>query len=209
MRYGRTESGIFTGVWLGLMILGRSQLVCDPGTLWHVVVGEEILSTGRFMTTDPLGYTYAGRPWFGRQWLAERGMALIHRAGQRDGLLLATATLLAALYTWTAHRLIGAGLHGILALLLVALALDPCTFHFHPRPHLATPVLLGWTFAQLCDFESGRTPLGRLFWLVPAFVVWTNANGGVLCGRATLALTAAGWGLSWMTGARVPVLACG
>jgi hypothetical protein len=204
-KYWRAESGIILGLWLGLMILGRSQLFRDPGTLWHVVVGEEILSTGRFMTTDPFSYTCAGRPWFGRQWLAECVVALIHRAAQLDGLLLATATLLAALYTWAAHRLIRAGIHWLLALLMVGLALAASTFHFHPRPHVATLVLLGWTFARLCDFEAGRLSFGRLFWLVPAFLAWTNAHGGVLCGLATLGLTVAGWGLGWMMGARDPI----
>jgi hypothetical protein len=199
------ETAIFLGLWLGLMILGRSQLLRDPGTLWHVVVGQQILSTGRFVTTDAFSYTHAGEPWIARQWLAECAMALVHQAGQLDGLLLATATLLAGLYTWAGHRLIRAGMHWLLAMLLVALALGASTFHFHPRPHLVTLILLGWTVATLCDFEAGRIPLGRLFWLVPVFLVWTNAHDGVLGGIATLALTTTGWGLAWILGARGPI----
>ncbi len=205
MRFWRAETGILLGLWLGLMVLGRSQLFRDPGTLWHVVVGERILSTGRFLTTDPFSLTQAGRPWIARQWLAECAMALIHRAAQLDGLLLTAATLLAGLYTWAAHRLIRSGMHWLLAMLLVALALAASAFHFHPRPHLATLVLLGWSFARLCDFEAGRIPLERLFWLVPAFLVWTNAHDGVLGGLATLALAVAGWGLAWMLGSRGPI----
>jgi hypothetical protein len=204
-RCWRAETGIFLGLWLGLMILGRTQLFRDPGTLWHVVVGERILSSGQFMTTDPFSYTQAGRPWIARQWLAECAMALVHQAGQLDGLLLATATLLAGLYTWAAHRLIRSGIHWLLALLLVALALGAGAFHFHPRPHLATLVFLGWSFALLCDFEAGRIPLSRLSWLVPLFLVWTNAHDGVLGGIATLAMTVAGWGLAWMVGAGGPI----
>jgi hypothetical protein len=189
----RAESGIFLGLWLGLLILGRSQLFRDPGTLWHVVVGEKILATGHLVSADPFSFTEGGRPWIARQWLAECAMVLIHRATQLDGLLLATATLLASLYTWAAHRLIGAGVHWLLAVLMVALAVLGSAFHFHPRPHLATLVLLGYSFAALCDFEAVRISLSRLFWLVPAFVVWTNAHDGVLGGLATLGLTVAGW----------------
>lgn len=204
-RFWRAETGIFLSLWLGLMVLGRSQLFRDPGTLWHVVVGQRILSSGHFVTTDPFSYTHAGRPWIARQWLAECAMALVHQVSQLDGLLLATATLLAGLYTWAAHRLIRAGIHWVLALLFVALALGASTFHFHPRPHLATLVLLGWTFALLCDFEAGRIPLARLFWLIPLFLVWANAHDGVLGGIATLGLTVVGWGLARALGAEGPI----
>ena len=204
-KYWRAETGMFLGLWLGLIIIGRSQLFRDPGTLWHVVVGQRILSAGQFPSTDAFSFTYAGRPWIARQWLAECAMALVHQVSQLDGLLLATATLLAGLYTWAAHRLIRAGIHWLLALLFVALALGASTFHFHPRPHLATLVLLGWTFALLCDFEAGRIPLARLFWLVPLFLVWTNAHDGVLGGLATLGLTVAGWGLAQVLGAAGPI----
>ncbi len=204
-KYWRAETGIFLALWLGVMVFGRSQLFRDPGTLWHVVVGQRILSSERFVTTDPFSCTHAGRPWIARQWLAECAMALIHQAAHLDGLLLATATLLAVLYTWAAHRLVRAGIHWLLALLFVALAVGAGAFHFHPRPHLATLVLLAWTFALLCDFEAGRIPLARLFWLVPLFLVWTNAHDGVLGGIATLGLTVAGWGVARALGGVSPI----
>ncbi len=206
-KYWCAETGIFLGLWLGLMMLGRSQLFRDPGTLWHVVVGQRILSSGRFPTTDAFSFTHAGRPWIARQWLAECAMALVHQLSQLDGLLLATATLLAGLYTWAAHRLIRAGIHWLLALLFVALALVASAFHFHPRPHLATLVLLGWTSAFLCDFEAGRSTLLRLFWLLPLFLFWANCHDGVLGGIATLVLTVAGWGLVWAIRAQGPIAA--
>jgi hypothetical protein len=204
-RFWRAESGIFLGIWLLLMLCGRSQMFRDPGSLWHVVVGDQILTTGRFVTTDWFSFTQAGRPWIAQKWLAECTMALAHRASGFDGLLLATATLLAGLYTWAAHRLVRSGIHWLLSLLLVALALGASAYHFHPRPHLATLALLGWTFALLCDYEAGRIPLDRLFWLVPAFLVWANAHDGVLGGLATLGLMAGGWGLVWILSGAGPI----
>jgi hypothetical protein len=204
-RFWRAETGIFLAVWLGILTVGRTQSFRDPGTLWHVVVGEQILSSGRFVTVDPFSFTYGGRPWISQKWLAECAMALVHRATGLDGLLLAMATLLAALYTWAAHRLIRAGMHWLLAILFLALAFGASTFHFHPRPHLATIVLLGWSFALLCDFEAGRIPLERLSWLVPAFLLWSNAHDGVLGGLATLGVTVAGWGLFRVMGPSGPI----
>jgi hypothetical protein len=86
-----------------------------------------------------------------------------------------------------------AGLHWSLAAVAVVLFLGAAASNLHARPHLLTIVFLGWTFALLTDFEAGRIGVGRLFWLVPLFVVWTNTHGGVVGGIATLGLAVAGW----------------
>jgi hypothetical protein len=197
-RFWPAEAGIFLGIWLILMIAGRSQLLRDPGTFWHTVVGERILSTGSLIRADPFSFTRAGTPWISRQWLCEVAMALIHRIAGLDGLLLATVMILAGLYTWVAHRLIRSGIHWLLAVLIVTVAMSASSFHFHPRPHLVSIALLGWTFARLSDFEAGRVPLGRLFWFIPLFIIWANAHDGVLGGLATLALVASGWVIVWL-----------
>src|SRR5205823_5831577 len=64
---------------------------------------------------------------------------------------------------------------------------------FHVRPHVATIAFFGLTMAWLCDVESGRTRLRRLWLLVPLLALWTNVHGGVLGGLITLALVSGGW----------------
>jgi hypothetical protein len=193
MRFWRAETTIFLIIWLLLMIGGRSRFFGDPGALWHIIVGEQILSTGKLPRTDPFSFTFGGKPWIAQWWLGECVLALIHRIRGLDSILLATVTFLACLYTWTAHRQIARGLHPLLAALVTALAGLASTYHFHPRPHLVSIALLGWTFACLCDLEAGRMPLRKLFWLVPVFVFWTNVHGGMVGGVGTMAVTLLGW----------------
>jgi hypothetical protein len=126
-------------------------------------------------------------------------LAGVYRLAGLDGLLLATATVLAGLYTWMAHRLLRAGVHPLLAVFLVACAILASSHHFHPRPHLLTIVLMGWTFARLCDWEAGRISTGRLFWLVPLFLLWANVHGGMAGGVAMLAVCVVGWTLAGWT----------
>jgi hypothetical protein len=193
-RFWRAETGIFLGLWLGLLLAGRTKLFGDPGTFWHVVVGRQILATGQLPTTDSFTFTYAGQPWIAQQWLGEFFMAWVHdRIGGLDALLLATATLMAGFYTWVVHRLVRAGIHWLLALLVVAFALVASATHIHPRPHLVNIAFLGLTFAWLCDIEAGRIRVWRLLWLVPLYVIWTNIHGGVLGGVGTMALVWFGW----------------
>lgn len=192
-RFWRAETGIFLGLWLVLMVGGRSRLFQDPGTFWHTVVGQKILASKQLIYADAFSFTRAGAPWIPHQWLGECTMAALHALGGLDTLLLATVTLLAGLYTWVAHRLIRAGLHWSLAVVVVVLTLAASTSHFHIRPHLGTIVFFGVAYAFLCDFEAGRIGLKQLLWLIPVYLVWTNVHGGMLGGWCTMLLALAGW----------------
>jgi hypothetical protein len=204
-RFWRAETGIFLGVWLALLLLGRSTLLRDPGAFWHVKAGQEMLSSGQVIQADPFSFTRYNRPWVAQQWLAECGMAAVHALSGFDGLLLASATLLAGLYTWIASRLLRAGWHVLPAGLLLALVLAASSHQFHIRPLILTIALLGATFALLVDVEAGRKRLSRLWWFVPLMIVWANLHAGVLTGIGTLALVLLGWAVAWLWGKDSPV----
>jgi hypothetical protein len=192
-RFFQVQTALFLGIWLALLVFRRDGFFSDPGSLWHIVVGEQILSTGQLPRVDSFSFTCTGQPWIANFWLAECVLALLHRLGDLDSVLLATVTLLAGLYTWVAGRLMRAGLHPLLAVLFSVLAMAASSYHFHPRPHMLSILFLGLVFARLCDFEAGRTSLRSLVWLVPLFAVWSNVHGGVLGGIGTLGLTVCGW----------------
>ena len=187
---------LFLAIWLFLLLAGRSAMLRDPGTFWHLAAGEKMLATGHVLRQDPFSFTMAGRPWVDDQWLAECGMAAMYRLAGWDGLLLLTATVLAALYTWIAVRLLQSGLNWLPTGVLLALVLLIGSPQFHVRPLVATLGLLGVTFALLVDVEAGKKPLRRLWWLVPLAVLWANIHGGVLGGLGTVAFCAAGWCLT-------------
>jgi hypothetical protein len=192
----RPSSCLFLVIWLILLVGGRSNMLRDPGTLWHVAVGERMLASGQVIREDPFSFTRAGHPWVADQWLAECGMAIVHRLAGWDGLLLVTATLLAGVYAWIGARLLRGGLHLLPAILLLALAMLAGAPQFHLRPLVATIVLLGVTFGWLVDVENGSRRFRQLWWLVPLFILWTNLHGGVLGGLGTVGLCLGGWSLS-------------
>jgi hypothetical protein len=203
------QTSIFFGLWLWCLVDGRSRYLQDPGVFWHTVVGQRILATGEFPRVDEFSFTCGGQPWIAWEWLGGVVLALLHALSGFDGLLFGTATVVAGFYTWVAHRLIHAGARWWVALLVLALALKDSFYHFYARPHLVTLILLGWTFARLCDFEAGQIPFRSLFWLVPAFAVWANAHGGVLAGIGTLGLAVAGWAWAKWVGLPGPLVRYG
>jgi hypothetical protein len=208
-RFWRAETAFFLGLWLFLMIGGRSRMFRDPGTFWHTAVGHRILSSRHFLDSDPFSFTFSGKPWTPYEWFGECLMAVLDDWGGLDTLLLATTTVLAGLYTGVAHRLIRSGLHWLPTVFLVSLTIGASAHHLHVRPHVVTIVFLGLTYGLLCDFDSGRIGVGRLFWLVPLFVVWSNIHGGALGGLATLVLAVAGWCLARFAGIGSPIVRFG
>ena len=203
--FWRVETGIFLGIWLMYMVAGRGQLIGDPGTFWHIVVGQKILSSGQLIYTDPFSFTFGGKPWLAHGWLFDCFMALIHKIGGLDSVLLITVTILASLYTWVASRLIHAGIHWLVSVFITVFTMAASSYHFHARPHLITIVLLGWTFSRLCNFESGRISVKRLFWLLPLYIVWTNIHGGIVGGVVTIGMAVMGWFLFKLLGKETPI----
>ncbi len=191
-RYLGATSILFLALWLALLA-GGSKMLRDPGTLWHTVVGERILQTGECVRTDPFTFTQHGQKWLAQQWLGECAMAIIHRLGGLDGLVLATATLLAGLFTWLATRATRNGLPWPVAVLLILLVIAASSYHFIPRPHLITMLLIAGGLALLTDIESGRLDPRWLLVIPPTMVLWTNIHGGALGGLATLYIVLMGW----------------
>ncbi len=203
-RCWRLETAVFLMVWLVLLAAGRSRFFEDPGTFWHIAVGEQILSTRTFPYQDTYSFTRGGEPWPAHEWLGDVAMALAHRISGLDGLLLGTVTLLAGLFAYLAGRLARAGMHPLWAAVLVALAAGTSASHFHCRPHLLTIVCLMLTVDRLARCDAGRISLRGLWWLVPMFIVWANAHGGVLGGVATVLLATGGWFVAPLLGLDTP-----
>jgi hypothetical protein len=192
-RYWSFSTAVFLGIWLMLMLGGRSALFQDPGTFWHTRLGLQTLEGGSLTRLDTFSFTASGQQWADAQWMPEWVMALVYRACGWDGLLLLTAAILAAIYALLAGRLAGQGLNAAAVLALLALALGASSHQFHVRPLIVTIGLLAWLFCRLSDVEAGRRSLRTLFWLLPVLVLWTNCHGGVLAGLGTLGLVVAGW----------------
>jgi hypothetical protein len=203
-RYFGPPTWLFLGVWLVLLIGGRSRFFHDPGTFWHVAVGDRIIEFG-FFDTDPYTFTFAGKTWIPHQWLGECAMAILNHIGGFDTLLLATATLLAGVFTGLGVRLLRAGFHPSVVAVLIACGVAASSGHFHVRPHLATIAGMAIIFVYLTDVENGRIPIRRLGWLIPVVWLWANAHGGALGGLATFALAMTGWSVNWLVGRDSPI----
>jgi hypothetical protein len=195
---------IFLGFWVLLVLGGRMNFFRDPGTFWHTVVGEKILTDG-FFDRDPFTFSFKNEPWIPHQWLGEVAMALAHRVNGFDAQLAAATGLLAALFTALTLRLTRAGLNPVAALMVIGAVLAASSTHFHVRPHLATILGMAVTMMVVVDVDAGRRSWRFVGVLVPADLVWANVHGGVLGGLTTLGLAGAGWTVFAILGKPSPV----
>jgi hypothetical protein len=200
----RSTAALFASTWLLLAIAGRSRLLQDPGTLWHTLVGDEILARG-FPRADWLSFTFAGHPWIAHQWIGECLMSVLHTVGGLDALLLTSAGALALVFAFLHARLMAASVSAVWSVLVVALVGAASSLHFHVRPHLLSLFAFTWLFARLADVDADRKPLVALWPLPLVFLVWVNSHGAVVGGFATLGLFVAGWFATWLTGGSSPV----
>ncbi|MBN2563735.1 MAG: hypothetical protein JXQ75_22690 [Phycisphaerae bacterium] len=190
------QTTCFLLLWVALLWLAPAKMLGDPGTLWHTVVGEQMLQTRELVRSDPFSFTCHGQPWIAQQWLGEIGMALLYRLAGLDGLVLAAVTLLAATYAFLTGRFSRVGLPWPACAVLVLLVVGASSYHFLPRPHIVTIALMAWMFAQLADVEAGRRNASRLLLLPLLYVLWANIHGGALGGIATSSCVLLAW-LVW------------
>jgi hypothetical protein len=171
-----------------------SQLVrpvFTPDTWWQMAGGEQILQTGSVPKVDSYSFTVAGNEWVAYQWLSDVLMALAHRLGGLQGLLVLTLGMSAALMfllyylTWLRCG------NPTVAFLACVLVLPLLMVSFTLRPQV-----LGYAFFLiiLISLERFRRGHARALWILPpVFLLWVNTHGTFLFGLLVL-------GLYWVSG---------
>jgi hypothetical protein len=177
----------FAGM-LGVGLIGKvfytlHSFPVDGDLWWHIKIGQGILATHHFPTSESYSFTAAGQHWRAYEWLGEVLLALVYRVGGLRGLgllLIVLGSLLAmALYNYTSMRC-GNPKAGFLATaLLINLATS-----FNLRPQMLAYLFLILTLIILERFRMGRR---GAIWLLPLLMlVWINTHGLWIIGLGTI-----------------------
>jgi hypothetical protein len=154
--------------------------------LWgHVRFGEDALTHGPIVSSDPYSYLTQAQSWINCYWLAERVFALGYNAMGVTGLVLLKVIVDFALITALFVSLLRCGLEPIRAGALILVAAFLLFYHILTvRPHIFTYLLFLATLLILERVENGRHRW--LLALPPIFALWINLHPGVLAGWGTL-----------------------
>jgi len=160
--------------------------VVDPDTWWHAKVGEQILGTHSWPSSDPYSFTATGAPWMAYEWLGEViiGMAALW-GGLRGELVLlsilsCSVVLLLYCFTYICCR------NSKVAFAACAVVLAAIAPFMTLRPQL-----LGYDFLliTLICLELFRQGKARTIWFLPAiFLLWVNTHGTFVLGLGVVAI---------------------
>ncbi|MGC8641675.1 MAG: hypothetical protein ACP5XB_17550 [Isosphaeraceae bacterium] len=169
---------VFALVLLIVLIGGRNRLFNDPGTLWHLRLGRDILATGTVPQFDTLTFTHAHEPWVDQSWAFDVTLALVVDHGGWPAAAALTALLLAAVYSALARGLIRDGISPVVSVIVTLLMAAIGCIHFLVRPHIITLALVYLTF-RICQKQHERGGWS-VAWVPVLTAIVANVHGGFL-----------------------------
>src|ERR1700733_1797561 len=177
---------------------GWQSLLADVDVGWHIRTGEYILDHHQVPHQNLYSFSKPGAPWYSWEWLSDVIDALLFRWAGLKGVVLAAGVMIALYATTLMRRIVDAGAHLFVALLVTLLSVGSASMHFLARPHVFTLLLLSLSMALIEADRRGANP-ARLWWLVPITLLWTSLHGGFLVLIGLLGLAAIGAAVeSWI-----------
>jgi hypothetical protein len=210
-----TPTGHWTTIWLtarkaasfpvlmgillaGVSLVGSRLIMLDPDTWWHIAVGQRIMDTHLWPTSDPYSFTAPGTHWIAYEWLGEVAMALAAHLGGLlgiAGLQIVLVALVTVLLYYYAYVRCG---NWKAACLATGLVLPVASVIFTLRPQIFGYIFLLVTLICLERFRQGHT---RALWILPPlFLIWANTHGTFVFGLAAIAVYFAGGLVSFQLG---------
>jgi hypothetical protein len=170
----------FVMVFFILFFTGKSDLLGDGDTGYHIRAGEYILKTLSIPKFDIFSQHTPPIPWTAHEWLSEVIMAVIHSFFGLTGVIAFFAFLLALTYYLLFRILRSYRTDILLCIVVTALALSSSKIHWLARPHLFSFVLMIIYHYLLETWHCGK--VNRLYLLPLIMLLWVNLHGGFLGG---------------------------
>lgn len=175
---------VLASLLVGAVFVPARLFIVDPDIWWHIKVGESILATHRWPTTDPYSFTVSGQPWIAYEWLGEVLWAAIMRIGGIRGLelllIVLGSTVMLALYGYTT-LCSGKSKAGFVACALLFVLANAS---FTLRPQMLGYLFLILTLIALELFRQGKR--GALWFLPVLFLGWVNVHGSFVIGLGAI-----------------------
>jgi hypothetical protein len=171
---------LFIVVFFILFFTGKSALLGDGDTGYHIRAGEFIIKTHTIPKFDIFSLHTPPLPWTAHEWLSEVIMAVIHSFSGLTGIVAFFAFLL-ALTSYLLFKILRAYQTDILLTTVVAvLVLSSGGIHWLARPHVFSFLLMLICHYLLETWHCDK--LNRLYLLPPIMLLWVNLHGGYLGG---------------------------
>ncbi|MGH9772451.1 MAG: hypothetical protein ACRD4Q_12250 [Candidatus Acidiferrales bacterium] len=184
LRWAFSFPAMLASLLVGAVFADGRLFHVDPDLWWHIKVGETILATHHWPTTDVYSFTVAGQPWLAYEWLGEVLLGAVSHVGGvlgLDLLLIAMGSaIVLALYAFTTLRA-GNSKAGFVASTILFLLAIPS---FSLRPQMLGYLFLILTLIALERFRQGKH--GTIWFLPVLMLAWVNTHGSWIIGMGTI-----------------------
>ncbi len=162
-----------------VVLMAGANLLNDPDSYWHAVVGHWIIEHRVFPRVDSFSFTFAGSHWIAKEWLSQILYAGAQTLAGWTGVVVLAAAAIAIAFRLFA-RTLARDLAPIPTLAFIAAAFLLTAPHIVARPHvLALPVMVAWVAGLVRAADEDRAPS---LWLLPLMVLWANLHAGYTFG---------------------------
>ena len=117
---------------------GWSRLLWDGDTALHTAIGNWVLDHGQVPVTDPFSFTQPHASWLAVEWGTGVLFAAVNHMVGLKGIVFLCGLTIAALITVMLRTMLAGGADLFLSILVVLLASNALSLHYHARPHLFT-----------------------------------------------------------------------
>ena len=163
-------------VYASLLIIPNHQLN-DGDTLWHIILGQEILQSLHLPIQDHFSSIFSGQSYWTNSWLSDVLLASAYNLSGFSGVVI-LSTLSISLTFYLLHKTFLIYMPSIISLMLscwVFLLISP---HILSRPHvLVFPLIVLWTNSLLESEKTGFPPSLKSY--ITLFF-WVNMHGSFL-----------------------------
>lgn len=171
-----------------ILIFGMAaRAPLDSDLWWHLRAGQASLELGRPLLVDFFSHTRFAEAWTNHSWLAQIVLFAVFYLGGHLALGALVSVLAAASLLLVYAQMEG---HPILRAFILVLAATVAAPVWSPRPQLFS--LLCFAILGYILYQNRKTGRGRLWLLVPLFILWSNLHGGYVLGMLLIAATAGG-----------------
>ena len=163
-----------------IFFFGKSGLLGDGDTGYHIRAGEYIIRTLSIPKYDIFSLHTPPLPWTAHEWLSEVIMAVVHKYFGMSGIVALFAFFL-ALTTYLLFKILRSYDNDILfCIATTVLVLCSSQIHWLARPHVFSFVLM-----IICHYlleTWHRDKMNGLLLLPLIMLLWVNLHGGFLGG---------------------------
>ncbi len=171
-------------VWIALATLLGVMLatpIIDGDVFFALSLGRWLFHTGLIPATDPFLYTL--KDWHVlHQWLSYPIFYIFHFVGGAFGLVFLRILIWFALFGIIIRKSIKWTVPQSLTLLILFVALIPCSYRFIDRASVFSDLILIWMTAEL--LQSPVLSRRMLFLFPLLFALWVNLHAGFVIGLA-------------------------